>query len=71
MTYHKICAEVPEDLFRFYQDLLPYGEKGRLIPKILSDLRTIYKADPLVIKKYLEDKITILDLKEEITNGNR
>lgn len=70
MKIHRIAADVTIDLFDFYQRILPHGERGQLIPKILADLKQIHKADPSIIRKYLEDKITILDLKEELTNGS-
>lgn len=63
---HRIAADVSEELFKFYQSILPHGERGNLLPKLLSDLKSIHNADKTLIRKYMEGKITILDFRKEL-----
>ncbi|MCP4392838.1 MAG: hypothetical protein GY804_00990 [Alphaproteobacteria bacterium] len=70
MKMHKISIDVDETLFNFHQELLPWGERKLLYNKLLIDLQVIHKADPTLIRAYIEGKINLLQFADRIRTRN-
>ena len=66
MITHKISIEVDEQLFRFHQSLLPWGERTNLLMRMLEDMRVIHSVNPSIVKDYIRGKINLLQIREEL-----